>query len=121
MFFTTKFIIYLFSQKFCIVGRHYINKETISQLIIVIKLQDLKELFSQVKPSLWTLLIILFLIFSAKSGTQIVIPYRGTDDDVRHLRVMGDLGQIVFLVSLYIYTLFKGAKQEGDCGNKKKQ
>jgi len=33
----------------------------------------------------------------AKTGTQIVIPYRGTDDDVRHLRVMGDLGQIVFL------------------------
>ena len=37
--------------------------------------------------------------FSAKTGTQIVIPYRGTDEDVRHLRVMGDLGQIVFLVS----------------------
>ncbi|KND03726.1 uncharacterized protein SPPG_01186 [Spizellomyces punctatus DAOM BR117] len=30
-----------------------------------------------------------------KSGTQVVTPYRGTDDDRRHLRLMGDLGQIV--------------------------
>jgi len=33
----------------------------------------------------------------AKCGTQLVIPYRASEDDVRHLRVMGDLGQIVFL------------------------
>ncbi|KAJ3146396.1 hypothetical protein HDU89_006262 [Geranomyces variabilis] len=30
-----------------------------------------------------------------KRGTQVVIPYRGTDDDRRHLKLMGDLGQIV--------------------------
>jgi len=36
---------------------------------------------------------------TAKTGTQIIVPFRGVDEDVRHLRVMGDLGQIVFLVS----------------------
>lgn len=33
----------------------------------------------------------------AKVGTQIVIPYRGSEDDVRYIRLMGDLGQIVFM------------------------
>jgi len=33
----------------------------------------------------------------ARSGTQIIAPYRGTEDDVRDLRLMGDLGQIVFM------------------------
>jgi len=33
----------------------------------------------------------------AKTGTQIIVPFRGVDEDIRHLRVMGDLGQIVFL------------------------
>ncbi|KAF8610037.1 NAD(P)-binding protein [Ceratobasidium sp. AG-I] len=32
----------------------------------------------------------------AKSGTQIIAPYRD-EDEKRHLKVMGDLGQIVFL------------------------
>jgi len=33
----------------------------------------------------------------AKVGTQLIVPYRGSEDDVRHIRLMGDLGQIVFL------------------------
>jgi len=33
----------------------------------------------------------------AKTGTQIVVPFRSSEDDVRDLRVCGDLGQIVFL------------------------
>ncbi|KAI9090839.1 hypothetical protein DFS34DRAFT_643800 [Phlyctochytrium arcticum] len=32
-----------------------------------------------------------------KKGTQVITPYRGTDDDRRHLKLMGDLGQIVQL------------------------
>ncbi|KAI9342904.1 hypothetical protein BDR26DRAFT_858965 [Obelidium mucronatum] len=32
-----------------------------------------------------------------KTGTQVVTPYRGTDDERRHLKLMGDLGQIVQL------------------------
>eukprot|EP00283_Hemiselmis_rufescens_P004879 CAMPEP_0173427702 /NCGR_PEP_ID=MMETSP1357-20121228/6830_1 /TAXON_ID=77926 /ORGANISM="Hemiselmis rufescens, Strain PCC563" /LENGTH=360 /DNA_ID=CAMNT_0014391589 /DNA_START=86 /DNA_END=1168 /DNA_ORIENTATION=+ len=28
-------------------------------------------------------------------GSQVIVPYRGNDDDVRHLRLMGDLGMIV--------------------------
>ena len=31
-------------------------------------------------------------------GSQLVIPYRGDEHDYRHLRPMGDLGQVVFLV-----------------------
>ena len=34
----------------------------------------------------------------AKEGTQVIIPYR-EEDQKRHLKVMGDLGQIVSLVS----------------------
>lgn len=33
----------------------------------------------------------------ARQGTQLVVPFRGSEDDVRDIRVMGDLGQIVFL------------------------
>ncbi|KAJ3027507.1 UNVERIFIED_CONTAM: hypothetical protein HDU68_003695 [Siphonaria sp. JEL0065] len=32
-----------------------------------------------------------------KIGTQVVTPYRGSDDEKRHLKLMGDLGQIVQL------------------------
>lgn len=31
------------------------------------------------------------------SGSQLVLPYRCDDTDVQHLRVMGDLGQVVML------------------------
>lgn len=43
----------------------------------------------------------IFLPSVGKRGTQVVIPYRGTDDDRRHLKLMGDLGQIVPLVRHY--------------------
>jgi len=33
----------------------------------------------------------------AKAGTQVIIPYRD-EDDKRHLKVTGDLGQIVSMV-----------------------
>ena len=32
-----------------------------------------------------------------KTGTRVVVPFRGDEKDVRHLKVMGDLGQIVHL------------------------
>lgn len=35
----------------------------------------------------------------AQKGTQVVIPYRD-EDEKRHLKVLGDLGQIVPLVSM---------------------
>lgn len=35
--------------------------------------------------------------YAAKAGTQVVVPYRD-EDEKRHLKVMGDLGQIVPLV-----------------------
>lgn len=36
--------------------------------------------------------------YLAKSGTQVIVPYR-EEDSKRHLKVMGDLGQIIPLVS----------------------
>ena len=35
------------------------------------------------------------LFLTGKIGSQVVIPYRGCELDYRHLKVMGDLGQIV--------------------------
>lgn len=44
----------------------------------------------------------IFLLFltslKGRRGTQVVIPHRGTEDDRRHLKLMGDLGQISFTV-----------------------
>lgn len=33
----------------------------------------------------------------ARAGTQIVVPYRGDEHDIRYIHVMGDLGQITFV------------------------
>ncbi|XP_057289737.1 uncharacterized protein LOC130612442 isoform X2 [Hydractinia symbiolongicarpus] len=33
----------------------------------------------------------------ARSGAQVIVAYRGVEDDFRHLRVMGEIGQINFL------------------------
>jgi len=32
-----------------------------------------------------------------RMGSQVVVPYRGDEHDTRHLRVMGDYGQIVMV------------------------
>ena len=37
------------------------------------------------------------LVYLAKAGAQVVVPFRD-EDEKRHLKVMGDLGQIVPLV-----------------------
>ena len=37
-------------------------------------------------------------IYTGRVGSQIVVPYRGDEHDYRHLRPMGDLGQVTFLV-----------------------
>jgi hypothetical protein len=31
---------------------------------------------------------------AARIGSQVVVPYRGVDDEYRHLKPMGDLGQV---------------------------
>jgi len=40
---------------------------------------------------------ICFMTNSAKAGTQVVVPFR-EEDEKRHLKVTGDLGQIIPLV-----------------------
>jgi hypothetical protein len=42
-----------------------------------------------------------------KHGTEVVTPYRGEQDDIRHLKIMGDLGRIVPLVR-------DGAREHGE-------
>lgn len=36
-----------------------------------------------------------------RRGNQIIVPYRGDEHDYRNLRMMGDLGQIMFFVSVF--------------------
>jgi NADH dehydrogenase (ubiquinone) 1 alpha subcomplex subunit 9 len=36
---------------------------------------------------------------AGRIGTQMMLPYRGDELDTRHLKLMGDLGQIEFRVS----------------------
>lgn len=31
---------------------------------------------------------------SAKMGSQVLVPFRGSEDSPRHLKLMGDLGQV---------------------------
>lgn len=38
-----------------------------------------------------------------RGGNQIIVPYRGDEMDYRSLRLMGDLGQIMFFVSIFLY------------------
>ena len=44
-------------------------------------------------------------LFTGRGGNQIIVPYRGDEYDYRHLRLMGDLGQIMFFVS-HMITVF---------------
>ena len=39
------------------------------------------------------------LYFLAKEGSQVVVPYRGDMYGLRELRLLGDLGQVLFTVS----------------------
>jgi hypothetical protein len=43
---------------------------------------------------------------AARRGTQVIVPYRD-EDEKRHLKVMGDLGQIVPLVSPLLSALVR--------------
>ena len=50
-------------------------------------------------------MLLLFLFFyhqhfatkTAGQGYNIIIPYRGDDSEVRHLKLMGDLGKVGFI------------------------
>lgn len=36
----------------------------------------------------------IYLFFPAKMGSQVLVPFRGSEDSHRHLKLMGDLGQV---------------------------
>lgn len=56
----------------------------------------------------------------AKAGTQVIVPYR-EEDSKRHLKVMGDLGQILPLVRQLLASVFLCIDriQEWDIRNEK--
>ena len=41
----------------------------------------------------------------ARCGSQVIVPYRCIEDDLKHLKPMGDLGQIMFNVSSRFVTV----------------
>ena len=45
------------------------------------------------------------LFFLARCGTQIIVPYRCMEDYLRHLKPMGDIGQIMFNVSFKFFQI----------------
>ena len=49
----------------------------------------------------YTEYLVIFFCDLAKLGTQVVVPYR-EEDEKRHLKVMGDLGQIVPMVRVFL-------------------
>lgn len=48
------------------------------------------------------LILVSILSFLGRMGSQMIIPYRCDPYDTMHLRPMGDLGQIIFLVRAYV-------------------
>lgn len=47
------------------------------------------------------------MVGAAKMGSQVLVPFRGSEDSHRHLKLMGDLGQVLFFISLYFDDIFK--------------
>jgi len=45
---------------------------------------------------------LMFTVVLGKTGTQVIVPYR-EEDEARLFKPMGDLGQIVRMVSLYYF------------------
>lgn len=50
----------------------------------------------------------------AKAGSRVIVPYRD-EDEKRHLRVMGDLGQIIPMVRWFAYTPDRGREARLTC------
>lgn len=48
------------------------------------------------------LILVSILSFLGRMGSQVIVPYRCDPYDTMHLRPMGDLGQIIFLVRAYV-------------------
>jgi hypothetical protein len=47
------------------------------------------------------------MIAAAKMGSQVLVPFRGSEDSHRHLKLMGDLGQVGFFILLLVNNIFK--------------
>jgi len=62
----------------------FVGSATVNRLGIVIKIIINNNLF--------------LFYFLAKEGSQIIVPYRGDTYNLRELRLLGDLGQVLFTV-----------------------
>ena len=45
-----------------------------------------------------------FLFILAKMGSQVLVPFRGSEDNPRHLKLMGDLGQVAYHMIFFFYS-----------------
>lgn len=81
-------------------GRYVVQQ--LGQLVnvTVINLSAINEMGTQVLVLMVICADSLILYFSstAKIGTQVLVPFRGSEDNPRHLKLMGDLGQVNFFV-----------------------
>lgn len=41
------------------------------------------------------ILLMFLYLCKAKMGSQVLVPFRGSEDSQRHLKLMGDLGQVI--------------------------
>ena len=57
-------------------------------------------------------------VFLGRMGSQVIIPYRGSEHDYQHLKVMGDLGQLIFRVSVSYYPSPTHSMWEGYCSHR---
>lgn len=48
-------------------------------------------------------LLLIWMEMAAKMGSQVIVPYRGVDEEVRHLKLMGDLGQVLWSLVLFLF------------------
>ena len=82
-------------------GRYIVNRlgnYIIFSISALAKSVKFKLLTQRVYPYLSLSLSLSLHIDTGRVGSQIIVPYRGDEHDYCHLRPMGDLGQITFLV-----------------------
>ena len=48
-----------------------------------------------------------FLFILAKMGSQVLVPFRGSEDNPRHLKLMGDLGQVAYQMKLLLFSFIE--------------
>lgn len=70
------------------VSAYFYHKHGESSLIPSLVVESFCFYFSLIHVCLY------YNFFPAKMGSQVLVPFRGSEDSHRHLKLMGDLGQV---------------------------